>query len=40
MEELDLHCYRILQAKEWAGLAEQRTVEVAQVYEDLNNAEA
>ncbi len=40
MEELNLHCYRILQAKEWAGLSKRRTVQVAQVYEDLNNAEA
>ena len=40
MEELNLHCYRILQAKEWAGLAKSHSVQVAQIYEDLNNSDA
>ena len=40
MEEVDMHCYRILQAKEWAGLATQPSVVVSQVYEDLNNSDA
>jgi CubicO group peptidase (beta-lactamase class C family) len=40
MEEIDMHCYRILQAKEWAGLAKKSELRVAQVYEDLNNTQA
>ncbi|MFN5294420.1 MAG: glycoside hydrolase family 3 N-terminal domain-containing protein, partial [Flavobacteriales bacterium] len=40
MEEVDMHCYRILQAKEWAGLSNNTPVQVANVYDDLNSAEA
>ena len=40
MEELNLHCYRILQAKEWSGLSSNQSVQVAQIYEDLNNGDA
>ncbi|MFM9006629.1 MAG: serine hydrolase, partial [Flavobacteriales bacterium] len=40
MEELNMHCYRILQAKEWAGLNKREKVQVSGVYEDLNNAQA
>jgi beta-glucosidase-like glycosyl hydrolase/CubicO group peptidase (beta-lactamase class C family) len=40
LDEVNLHCYRILQAKEWAGLATKPSVRVAQIYEDLNNLEA
>ena len=40
MDELNMHCYRILQAKEWAGLAKMEKVQVTQVHEDLNNAQA
>jgi beta-N-acetylhexosaminidase len=40
MKEIDMHCHRILQAKEWAGLAKKSEIRVAQVYEDLNNSQA
>jgi beta-glucosidase-like glycosyl hydrolase/CubicO group peptidase (beta-lactamase class C family) len=40
MEEIEMHCYRILQAKEWAGLSKRTTVPVADVYADLNNTQA
>jgi beta-N-acetylhexosaminidase len=40
MEEINMHCYRILQAKEWAGLSKKSELRVAQVYEDLNNNQA
>ena len=40
MEEIDMHCYRILQAKEWAGLHNMKAVTVENVYADLNNTQA
>ncbi|MFM9985725.1 MAG: glycoside hydrolase family 3 N-terminal domain-containing protein, partial [Flavobacteriales bacterium] len=39
-EEIDAHCYRILQAKEWAGLDHFEQVKVADITNDLNNARA
>lgn len=37
---IDTHCYRILQAKEWAGVHRRDSVETSALVNDLNNAEA
>ncbi len=38
--QLDEHCYRILQAKEWCGLAHFKKVETKGLIAELNNTEA
>ncbi len=40
MKELDQHCYRILQTKEWSGLTEYTPIKVSNIANDLNNANA
>ncbi len=36
-KEINTHCYRILQAKEWAGLDKMQPVKVAGIVDDLNS---
>ncbi|MFN0031667.1 MAG: glycoside hydrolase family 3 N-terminal domain-containing protein [Flavobacteriales bacterium] len=38
--EIDMHCYRVLQAKEWAGAHLRSKTELNNLYEDLNNPAA
>lgn len=40
LRELDEHVLRIMRTKEWAGLNQPKKIEVANVYEDLNNFSA